>query len=58
MDAKVQKIPFYLRGKPRKLNEIIQDVTPEEMAHFGDYLKEIHVKTKKEEKDGKPTIKT
>lgn len=58
MDAKVKKIPFHLRGQPRKLNEIIYDVTDEEMAHFGDYLKEIHIKTKKEEKHGKSTIKT
>ncbi len=51
MDAKVTRIPFFLRGKEKKLNEIIYDVTPNEMAHFGDYLKEIQVKHKKEEKE-------
>ena len=51
MDAKVKQIPFFLRGKDRKLNEVIHDVTPNEMVHFGNYLKEIQVKHKKEEKE-------
>lgn len=59
MDAKVKQIPFKLRGVWRKLNEVIRDVTPDEMTHFGDYLKEVQTKTKKEvNKDVEPKTKT
>jgi len=50
MDAKVIRIPFLLRGKKKKLNEVIPNVTPDEMAHFGGkYLKEIQTKHNKKE---------
>lgn len=61
MDAKVIYIPFTLRGQWRKLNEVIPDVTPNEMAHFGGtYLKEIQTKHNKKEDitDGKPKNKS
>jgi len=61
MDAKVTCIPFLLRGKQRKLNEVIPNVTSDEMAHFGGkYLKEIQTKHNKKEDitDGKSKIKT
>lgn len=45
--AKVIKIPFHLRGRQRELNEVIHDVSPSELAHFGGiYLETIVEKHK------------
>jgi len=51
MNAKVIKIPFKLRGKKRKLNEEINDVTKYELALFPGYLKQINTKQKEKKKE-------